>query len=73
MTVVDVKHRRHVSGLMQADLELLETPEAQPVIARIGASVDPDYPGRMAHVLRVASIAVRAKKQPNNAFAEPTL
>ncbi len=60
-------------GLTDADLRLLEQPDSQPVIARIGTAVDPAYPRRMQHVLVVASVAIRAKRHPSNAYAEATL
>lgn len=55
------------------DDNLLALPQAQPVIKRIAASVDPDYPRRTEHIERVATICIRAKLNPNNAFARPTL
>jgi hypothetical protein len=53
--------------------DLLELPEAQPVIARIAASVDPDYPNRMEHIEFVAAVVIAAKRNPSNAYARPTL
>lgn len=55
------------------DEALLALPEAQPVIARIAASVDPDYGDRAAHIKRVATLAIRAKLTPTNNYARPTL
>jgi hypothetical protein len=73
VSVLDVRHARHRSGIPVADLLLLELPEAQPIIKRIGESVPSTYPHRMAHVLRVAAIAVAAKQVPTNPFAVATL
>lgn len=61
------------AGLTEEDLWLLDRPEAQPIIARIGAVVDAEYPHRVDHALRVACVAIRAKRHPSNKFAEPTL
>lgn len=52
---------------------LLDLPEAQPIIARIAANVDPTFPRRRAHIESVATVVIRAKKRPNNAYARPTL
>lgn len=71
--MLDVRHARHRHGIPVADLVLLDLPEAQPVIARIAANIPEDYPRRMEQVLRVAAIAVAAKKRPTNEYAEPTL
>lgn len=68
-----VLHARHRHGFPSGDDNVLDLPEAQPVIARIAAAVDPDYPQRMEHICRVAAIAVRAKLKPSNAYARPTL
>lgn len=71
---VRVRHGRHVTGFPpNRHNDWHELPEAQPIIARLGAAVDPDYPDRMEHVLRVASIVIAAKRCPTNAYAEPTL
>ena len=59
--------------VLRIDPDLLQIPQAQPVIARIAAAVDPDYPDRLNHVKRVATVAVRAKLQPANPFAKATL
>lgn len=72
--MTEVRHSRHRSGFPTAvDDSLAGSPEAQPIIARLGASVDPDYPHRMEHVLRVAAIVLAAKRNPNNAYAKATL
>jgi hypothetical protein len=79
--VSEVLHRSHghlkrrvpmpATGL---DVEaLLALPVAQPIIARIGAATDPDYPERAEHVARVAAVAVKAKLSPTNPYARPTL
>jgi len=68
-----VRHDRHRRGFPVADLSLLELPCAQPIIARIAASVPVDYPRRMEQVLLVSAIAVAAKLKPGNPFAEATL
>jgi len=73
VSVLDVRHARHRSGIQIADLLLLELPEAQPIIKRIGEAVPAEYPLRMAHVLRVATIAVTAKLKPSNPHAGATL
>lgn len=78
MTVTQVTHRttrrRSERFTLPDDSRwLLELPEAQPVIARIGAAVDPDMPDRLEHVMRVAAICVRAKRNPANAYARATL
>jgi hypothetical protein len=73
VSVIDVRHGHHRSGIPVADLLLLDLPFAQPIIKRIGEAVPAAYPGRMEHVLRVASIAVRAQMAPRNRFAEATL
>lgn len=52
---------------------LLTCPEAQPIIARLGASVDPEFPHRIDHVRRVACCVLRAKRNPSNVYARPTL
>jgi hypothetical protein len=53
--------------------EVLALPEAQEIIRRIGAAVDPDYPHRADHVKWVAAVVVKAKMQPTNAYAKATL
>jgi hypothetical protein len=53
--------------------DVLALPEAQEIIRRIGAAVDPDYPHRADHVKWVAAVVVKAKMQPTNAYARPTL
>jgi hypothetical protein len=63
VSVLDVRHARHRQGIPIADLLLLELPEAQPIIKRIGEAVSADYPLRMEHVLRVATIATAAKRR----------
>ena len=68
-----VSHRRHRHGIPAGDEALLALPEAQATIARIAASVDPDYSDRKAHIKRVATLAIRARLRPTNKFAEPTL
>lgn len=68
-----VLHARHRHGIPAGDDALLSLPEAQPVIKRIAASVDMDYPRRAEHIRRVATIAVRAKLRPTNNYARPTL
>lgn len=68
-----VRHDRHRHGVPAGDERLLALPEAQPVIKRIAASVDLDYPRREEHIKRVATIAIRAKLKPTNAYARPTL
>lgn len=55
------------------DRALLELPEAQPIIARLGGAVDPGYPHRLNHVIRVACAVIRAKRNPMNKFARATL
>lgn len=59
--------------LSAGDLRLLDLPEAQPIIARLGAATDEGYPDRLSHVLRVACCVVRAKRHPTNSFARATL
>ena len=71
--MASVLHARHRHGIPAGDDALLELPEAQPVIRRIAAAVDPDYPQRWEHIKRVATIAVRAKLHPTNAYAQPTI
>lgn len=71
--MASVLHARHRHGIPAGDDALLELPEAQPIIKRIAASVDPDYPQRWEHIRRVATIAIRAKANPTNSFARPTL
>lgn len=57
---------RTISGLVDA-------PEAQPLIRRLGEQVCPFSPiDRHAHVLMVAQVALHAKRHPNNAYARPT-
>lgn len=73
MSLLDVRHARHRHGIPAADLVLLDLPEAQAIIKRIGEAMPADYPLRMEHVLRTASIAVAAKLKPRNRFAEATL
>ncbi len=73
MSVLDVRHARHRSGIPIADLRLLDLPEAQAVIKRIGEAVPSTYPRRMEHVLHVAAVAMAAKRIPTNPFAEATL
>ena len=68
-----VSHRRHRHGIPAGGEALLALPEAQATIARIAASVDPDYSDRMNHIKRVATLAIRARLRPTNKFAEPTL
>lgn len=68
-----VLHARHRHGFPLGDDSVLDLPQAQPVIARIAAAVDPDYPDRFEHIKRVATIAVRAKLNPTNSYARPTL
>jgi hypothetical protein len=68
-----VSHRRHRHGIPAGDEALLALPEAQATIARIAASVDPDYGDRANHIKRVATLAIRARIRPTNKFAEPTL
>jgi hypothetical protein len=70
---VEVRHDRHRHGLPAGDMALLGLPAAQPVLARIAAATDPEYPYRTEHILRVATIAVQAKLRPSNAYAKPTL
>jgi hypothetical protein len=70
---VEVRHDRHRHGLPAGDPALLALPAAQPIIARVAAATDPEYPHRFEHILRVASIAVQAKLRPSNAFAKATL
>lgn len=65
-TAPPAPHRRETD-------DLLELPEAQPIIARIAASVDPDYPNRMEHVKFIAAVVVAAKRNPSNAHARTTL
>lgn len=67
-----ILHARHRHGVPAGDDALLSLPEAQPVIKRIAASVDIDYPRREEHIKRIATIAVRAKVNDNK-FARPTL
>lgn len=55
------------------DVLLLEEPEAQPIIARLGAQVEAGYPHRIDHVRRIACCVVRAKRNPTNSFAKATL
>jgi hypothetical protein len=64
MSVLDVRHGRHRHGMPVADLLLLDLPFAQPIIKRIGEAVSSSYPLRMEHVLRISSIAVKAKMAP---------
>jgi hypothetical protein len=73
VTSMQVRHDRHRHGMTAGDETILDLPEAQPVIARIAAATDPDYPHRMEHVRRVATIAVKAKLAPSNSFARATL
>ena len=61
------------TDMAAGDEALLALPEAQATIARIAASVDPDYGDRAAHIKRVATLAIRARLHPTNKFAEPTL
>lgn len=68
-----ILHARHRHGVPAGDDALLSLPEAQPVIKRIAASVDINYPCREEHIKRIATIAVRAKVNPTNKFARPTL
>lgn len=68
-----VLHARHRHGFPTGDDELLALPEAQAVIKRIAASVDLSYPHRAEHIKRVATICVRAKLKPTNAYADPTI
>lgn len=67
------RRRSERFSLPADDMHLLEQPEAQPIIARIGAAVDADDPHRMEHVLRIAAIVVRAKRHPRNPYARATL
>lgn len=72
----DVRHRSRGQAKQRparADASLLLLPEAQDVIARIAAAVDPDFPGRLEHIERVAAVAVAAKKAPRNPYAAATL
>lgn len=55
------------------DDELLNLPEAQPIIKRIGENVDADYPGRMEHVRLIAATVIRAKQLPTSPYAKATL
>lgn len=74
--MTDVRHDRHRTGFPVPDESLrhiLELADAQPVIARIAANVDPDYPRRLEHVELVATVAMRAKVRPANAFAKATV
>lgn len=73
MKAPDVRHDRHRRGFPVADLALLELAVAQPIIARVAASISPDYPRRMEQVLLVSAIAVAAKLKPGNPYAEATL
>ena len=72
-TATAVRHDRHRHGIPAGDEALLALPEAQATIARIAASVDPDYGDRANHIKRVATLAIRARLRPTNKFAEPTL
>lgn len=75
MTVI--RHDRHRHGfsasLDERDVALLDHPTSQPVLARIAANVDPDYPRRKAHIEMVALVVLRAKRNPTNAYARATL
>jgi hypothetical protein len=74
VSAVDVRHGRHHAGFPDvAGCRIEDDPDAQPIIARLGAAVDPDYPNRMVHVLRVAAIVIQAKRNPTNAYAKATL
>lgn len=72
-TAPSVRRDRHRHGIPAGDAALLALPEAQATIARIAASVDPDYGDRAAHIKRVATLAIRARLRPTNKFAQPTL
>lgn len=52
---------------------VLHSSEAQPIILRVAAATDPEWPGRAAHVARVVTQTLTAKRQPTNAYARPTL
>lgn len=73
MNAPAVRHDRHRRSFPRADLTLLDLPCAQPIIKRVAASVPADYPKRMEQVLLVSAIAVAAKLNPTNGFAEATL
>lgn len=74
-----VRHRSHgqpktrLPHPSDTEAALLELPEAQPIIRRIAANVDPDYPARLQHIAHIAAVAVNAKRHPSNAYAQPTL
>lgn len=49
-------------------------PDAQPILARIGASICPFSPiDKTDHAVRVAAVALAAKRTPTNAYAKATL
>lgn len=53
---------------------LLDHPEAQPLIARLGAQVSEfSTVDRVEHVCRIAAVVLRAKRAPLNQYAKATL
>ncbi len=53
-------------ALSRAQADLLDEPWVQPILARVGAAVDPDYPGRVEHAKRVTLDVVSALTRPRH-------
>jgi hypothetical protein len=73
VSVLGIRNARYRAGIPIASLLLLELPEAQPIIKRIGENIPASYPRRMDQVLHIAAVAVAAKKNPCNPYAGATL
>lgn len=68
-SLADVRSRHKMS---RADQAILKRPEAKPIIARLSAATDADYPHRVDHVHRIAVFVIKAKRNPMNKFATAT-
>lgn len=58
--------QRARAALSAANDEMLETPEAQPILARVGAAIDPDYPDRIEHARNVTLVVLKARQSGRN-------
>lgn len=58
--------QRSRAALNRANQVLLDTPEAQPILARVGAAIDPDYPHRMEHAKQVTLVVLAVRHKPRH-------